>query len=96
MFKTNEESNAITVHFQPPKPEIHILYKPVVGVEEAAYLADVSVTTFRADHMKDLRLLESSAYLEGNRWKFETKQLLEYIHLRACELRVSKGVFVAQ
>lgn len=96
MYNASENANGITVHFQPPTPEVHILYKPVVGVKEAAFLADVSVVTFKNDHMKDIRLLETSAFLEGNRWKFETKQLLEYIHLRACELRVSKGVFVSQ
>ncbi|EUJ22967.1 hypothetical protein PGRAN_11248 [Listeria grandensis FSL F6-0971] len=81
------------VHFQPPKAEIHLVYKPIVSVEEAAEMASVSIPTFKKDHLKDVRLLETSAFLEGNRWKFETKPLLEYLHLRACELRVRRGAY---
>ncbi|PNP90643.1 hypothetical protein BMT55_11740 [Listeria newyorkensis] len=96
MYTKNINNDGITVHFQPPTPEVHIIYKPIVGIKDAAFLADVSEKTFRDEHLLDLRLLETSAFKEGNRWKFETETLLEYLHLRACELRVSKGIYVTQ
>ncbi|EUJ59495.1 hypothetical protein [Listeria fleischmannii] len=95
MFLTRESENGINIHFEPPKQQVHILYKPIVGVKEAAYLADVSEATFREDHMKDTRLIEKAMFKEGNRYKFETEPLLEYLHLRACELRIKNGIYIS-
>lgn len=92
MLLSDQNENSISIHFQPPEPQIHLIYKPIVGVKEACILAGVGEDTFRADHMKDSRVIENVMYMDGNRYKFETEPLLEYIHMRACELRLRNGI----